>query len=440
MSQQEFTRKGQVLQEFLGEVAEAISRSSGFVQRNSKLTGVLFVQTLLLGWLHNPTTSLAGLCYWAAQLGVQISPQGLGKRFTGEAVSYLSSLFTESLERYRQQVPLPAAVLQQFQGIYILDSTQISLPEKLQHLWRGSGGMASAAGLKLQLSLEYLSGSLHGVSLSQACQPDTACELHVHSAEAGSLHLFDLGYFKLDLFKTLQAAGAFFITRFRPHTILFSDPQAEQALDLEAFCQTIAGDRCEMNWSMGATARLPVRVLFSRYPPAVAEERRRKARASARKKRRNCTANHLAMQDWLIIITNVPPQSLTFEQVLVMYRIRWQVELIFKLCKSQLDLDHVSGCGEARILCQLYARLILLVLLCGLTAPWRMSAAGELSLPKAFQILTCYTHPLLTCIQQAWHSISNLLANMANDFLRFAQKTQRKKSPSTLQRLIQTEA
>ncbi len=42
------------MQMVLGVEAERIARQTGFVQRESKLTGSKFVQTLTFGWLSDP--------------------------------------------------------------------------------------------------------------------------------------------------------------------------------------------------------------------------------------------------------------------------------------------------------------------------------------------------------------------------------------------------
>ncbi len=55
------------MQHVLTEVADEAARQTGFVQRQSKLTGALFAQTTVLGWLAQPQASLAELAYdWLA--------------------------------------------------------------------------------------------------------------------------------------------------------------------------------------------------------------------------------------------------------------------------------------------------------------------------------------------------------------------------------------
>ena len=73
------------MQDVLTESADTIARCTGFVKRLRKLSGRVFVQTLVLGWLNNPDSTVEELTQTAATLGISISPQGLDKRFTPQA-------------------------------------------------------------------------------------------------------------------------------------------------------------------------------------------------------------------------------------------------------------------------------------------------------------------------------------------------------------------
>jgi hypothetical protein len=70
-------------------VADQAAQSSGFVSRESKLSGEAFVQTVTFGWLRNPDATLNELAQTAASLGVTITPQGLEQRFGPRAADCL---------------------------------------------------------------------------------------------------------------------------------------------------------------------------------------------------------------------------------------------------------------------------------------------------------------------------------------------------------------
>src|SRR3954453_12657776 len=81
----------------LTDVAAATARSSGFVQRASKLSGPLFAQTLVFGWGANPAATLEDLTETAELLGCDLTPQALHDRFSPAAARFLGGLLQATL-------------------------------------------------------------------------------------------------------------------------------------------------------------------------------------------------------------------------------------------------------------------------------------------------------------------------------------------------------
>ena len=130
----------EVLQQVLGPEAEAAGRASGFVQRQRKVNGANFTQTLVMGWLGQPEASLEELCQAAMAVGLEITPQGLEQRFTEEANDCLNQVLQKAVAQAVQAEPVNIEILQRFNGVYIEDSSTIHLPEALARglvrLWR----------------------------------------------------------------------------------------------------------------------------------------------------------------------------------------------------------------------------------------------------------------------------------------------------------------
>ena len=64
----------EAMQTVLSTKADIIASESDFIKRERKLNGSNFVQTLVFGWLANPSSSLEELTQTSAALGVLISP------------------------------------------------------------------------------------------------------------------------------------------------------------------------------------------------------------------------------------------------------------------------------------------------------------------------------------------------------------------------------
>ena len=120
------TQLQQDLQELLRVTARQAGRESGFIQRERKLNGESFVSGLVWGWMANPEATLSELSQSAALCGANISPQGLAQRMTAPAADCLRQVLEASLVLVAAGGEGSATFLQQFNGVYLLDSTTVA--------------------------------------------------------------------------------------------------------------------------------------------------------------------------------------------------------------------------------------------------------------------------------------------------------------------------
>jgi hypothetical protein len=438
-SKNEYTQECEMLQTFMQDIATEQGVMSGFVQRQSKMTATVFAETLILGWLDNPEATLNDLVQVSAKLGVEISEPGLHGRINDEGVALLKSLLDSSLKQFAAKGAVPAEVLQRFSRVNLLDSTQITLPKALEAYFSGYNSPGTEAALKIQLSVDYLQGRLNALRMGPGRVPDQTCDLAVQLATPGSLQLFDMGYAVLKYLRQIDDQDAYYLTRCKTRTNIYAHLEDADPLDLAAWLEVHATARGVVDqWVfIGAEERLPVRLVAWRLPQAEVDKRRRQAHQNARKKQRAVTQRHLQLLAWGLLITNIPSDWLPTPTLIALYRVRWQIELFFKLCKSQFCLAVVGPWRLPRLLCQLYARLLGVVLFQWLIAPWRFLDGRELSPVKAFPIVRRQALPLLKALAADGLGLDVILAEMSDDFLRYALKTPRKKSPSTFALLEQ---
>jgi PII-like signaling protein len=419
------------LQVFFTQTAEAIARKTKFVQRKSKMTGALFLQSVVFGFEEQPSACLTDLIETSEDLGVTISKQGMQERIQ-DAVPFLREMFEQGLRLFRHELPLEAAVLKQFKGIFITDSTVIALPESLRQEFPGCGGSGSDAAAKIQLTFELLCGAMDTVDLQTGRSADQGYAGHVQAIRPGALYLSDLGYFVLRHFQQIAQQQAYFLSRFDLKTAIF-DPETGKRLDLLAWLREQTQTDLETEWLVGVQEKLPCRVIVVKLPQEVADRRRQKAQENAGRKGRTLSPRHLELLGWNIYITNVPAAMLTLQQVLVMYAVRWQVELIFKVWKSQCALDRVAGRRRERILTELYAKLIGIVVTHFLIAPFR-SVEREVSAVKVQHLIRRYALRValsLGSLEQLVTVLDKLLTRCCKSAL----KDKRRKRPSTLRKL-----
>src|SRR6202035_2688177 len=157
----------QAMQTVLTIAAEQAARDSGFRQRDSKLGGAAFAQTLVFANLSHPSATLEDLAQTAAAAGVTVTPQAFDQRFTAKAADYLQRVLAATVEQVVAAEAVVLPVLRQFQGVYLEDSTTVALPDALRDQWPGCGGgnaddEGPQAAIKFQVRLDCCSGRLNG--------------------------------------------------------------------------------------------------------------------------------------------------------------------------------------------------------------------------------------------------------------------------------------
>jgi Transposase DDE domain len=358
------TQIAQAMQTVLTTTAEQAARASGFCQRRSKLGGAAFAQTLVFGCLGHPSTRLEDLAQTAAACGAAVYPQALDQRFTPQAADYLRRVLAAAVEQVCAADATLLPLLQKFQGVAIEDSTTVVLPDVLREHWPGcrgggEGEQGTQAAIKFQVRLNCTTGQLTGPLPGAGAAADQRAALPIEDLPAGALRIADLGYFDLDVFARLQQRQVYWLTRWQPGTALFNADGQEMAL-----LSYLRGQKArvvDVAVQMGANHRLPCRLVAFRVPEPVAEKRRQRLRKKAQKKGKKPSAQQLALCAWNVFLTNVPRTLANVAELSVLARLRWQIELLFKLWKSDGRLDEVRSQKPWRIVCEIFAKMIAVV-------------------------------------------------------------------------------
>ena len=360
------------MQAILRTIADASASRCGFVRRIRKFSGGAFVQTLVFGWLETPDASYTELAQTACALGVHVTRQAIEKRMTPEAAETLKSVLeiaatTQVISAQSPTLPL----LNQFTGVYVQDSTTLTLPDELRPVWKGGRAKndCEKSAMKLHLCFDVLTGAFQHFQLSDGITADSKAAAAFGPLPAGSLHLADLGYFSFDAFRKMTQAGIFWITRLKVNCKLY-DEQGEPFC-LYKHLKATNSDTIDQRCYVGARDRLPARLVARRCSEQVASKRRRYIRRDAKRRQTTPSKQRLRLADWDIYITNVEVAQLTVEQVIIIAGLRWQVELLFKSFKSVGKVNTFRSAKPDRILCEVYAKLI-----AQLIRHWIMVAAG----------------------------------------------------------------
>lgn len=431
----------QTMQTLLTTTTETIAGTLAYVKRpdRAKFTPSTLVQTLVYGWLSHPTATVEQLAQMADRVGVDVSPQAVDRRFTAATADLLRTVLSASMQQVVAADPVAIPLLQRFTSIRVHDSTTISLPDTLTSTWRGCGNDTDrgTAGLKCGVQIDLLTGALCGLDLVDGRASDHTLPVQHAPLPAGSLRLADLGFYNLDVLAQIHAAGGYWLSRVQTNTLVAYPGGKPQPLI------SVLGDLGSMatwdaNVIIGGHKTLHARLVVRRVPKAVADQRRRRVHAEAKADGRSPVKAALALADWNVAITNVPRSMLSLAEALVLLRIRWQIELLFKLWKSHGRVDEWRTTNPTRILCEVYAKLIGLVF-----QQWILAASNwvdpERSLFKAAQIVTSYAAELASAHPCVDH-IERVLSSVARVIQRLARTNKRHNPPTTTQRLLELEA
>ncbi len=402
----------EAIERVLTRSAKEVERETGFVQRSTaQLDGPIFAQTTVFGWMGNPEASYAQLRHVAASLDVSVSAQAIEQRFGAESAALLRELLQEAVGEVLCSEARAPELLSRFNGVYVQDGTIISLPPELRDEWRGWGGSTPEAGqssLRVQVRLDVAQGGMQGPWLQEGRAAERSGEAQQTPLPQGCLYNVDGGYFTLGEMRAHSKAGRYWLTTAKAGMLLVD--ARGQCWDLVSFLRAQRGEQVDVQVALGKQERLVVRLIAKRVSQEQAERRRAHAnglvegkvkgvqrpnernrrpagskRQRQRKHRRTGKAR-LLLLEWTILVTNVPQELLSVEEVLVLARCRWQIELCWKLWKQVGKLDTWRSAKPYRILTEIYAKLLGLLITHWLTLIECWQAPNR-SLVKARQVV-----------------------------------------------------
>jgi hypothetical protein len=423
---------------FATDQIEASARRTKFVQRASKITGKLFLALVTFGRWGAAKTTVAQLAAKAAQLDepVEITPEALQQRMTVRAVAFLQELVQTAFTKlHTGDTICEEGIFAPFPRVHIADSTGFGLPESLAKEFPGAGGSGSTAGAKIQLVWEYKSHTFDHFALIPWNVPDSKyVDTVVELAQAHSLFLFDLGYFKLAAFATIAAARAYFLSRLNHQTTLREVVGGrQQALELAHCLARETQPVIEKAVVLGAYEHVPARLIAIRMPEAIVNERRRQAYAVAKKRGYTPSQAYLTLLAWNLFVTNVPAPVWSPQTVGIAYALRWQVELVFRGWKSGLHVATLTTTTKYSTLCYLYGRMLLILLTSALSSPLRVTVwqqHRELSMFKFVRHCQAHADPWLHCLFRPPLQLITFLSRLCATAERLGRKAIRKRRTS----------
>ena len=264
----------------------------------------------------------------ACALGIStISDTAWRKRFS-KAAPFLHEILHSLLSAF-----LPAADISAFDGVknvLLADASVIRQNGKQQHQQR-----------------IHLCYSLNENRMKQVKVSDqhTAESLAHFSMKKGDLVMADAGYGTAQNFIYAQEQGADVILRITPKNFCLYDAQGEK-ISLTALMKEAeekhrewidVSGYCKYKGKTGF-----VWVIAHRLPDGQAAKARKRKIRKASKNQRQIQAETLFSAGWITVVTSLGAEY-SGEEILHLYRSRWQVELLFKRFKQNFSIHTIKA-------------------------------------------------------------------------------------------------
>ncbi|WP_347488128.1 IS4 family transposase [Desulfoscipio sp. XC116] len=197
--------------------------------------------------------------------------------------------------------------------------------------------------------------------------------------------MFDLGYFKYELFSRIRGNGGYFVSRLKqsanPTIVSVLHTHRDNTID-------IAGKKLKDILSQLKQEVLDVEIEVSfkgRTPKSKKAEKDgtfeiyhpQNGTPKVKETFRLVGVLNKETNKYHLYLTNISPQQLTAEDVALLYRARWSVELLFKELKSLYQLDVISSGAPAVVESLVLVAMLTLVVSHRLLNHMRIIAPGK---------------------------------------------------------------
>lgn len=321
---------------------EATARQFKAFQRPRHIRSAMDLLRLIL--CYGAGLSLREGSAWAGSASIaELSNPGLLRRLRN-APAWLEHMVQQLLERAQVQ---PSGTWGG-RRLRVMDATSLCQPGADRTTWR------------LHVSYD-LTGRVDGIDLTD--QSDVE-HLSRFPCAAGDICIADRGYAKPGDLRNVMAAGADFVVRSGWRALGLIDEQGEAFRLFDVLAKVGDQPQNHAAWlKSGEKGKppVPIRLVIARLPPNQAEKARAKLAANFRKRCRTESPSSLEAAGFIVIATSLG-ENYSAGDILDLYRLRWQVELLFKRFKSLMDLGALPAKCPKLAKTWILAKLVLALL------------------------------------------------------------------------------
>ena len=287
---------------------------------------------VVLGFGTGAERTLAGLRRsYERATGKSLVPSSFHDRFTPGLARMFRAVLAQLMRKLASSDVRYGGVLEGLRDVLAADATVVKVHRLLARRFPHAHQLRAAAA-KLHLVMSVRGTGAHKVKVTGERAKDHRTPQMGPWVE-GRLLLFDLGYFRYQLFDCIDRNGGYFITRLaanaNPRIVAIHRQWRGRAIDLEGKRLKEVASRLQR-----AVLDVEVEVAFQRRVYAG-------TRRTVRRRVRLVAVRLPQSTEYRFYLTNIDPDSLDAQCVAQTSAARWQIELIFKELKSHYRLDEL---------------------------------------------------------------------------------------------------
>lgn len=225
---------------------------------------------------------------------------------------------------------------------------------------------ARSTSYRLHLAMDLITLSQTHIKVTDAHQGEN---LNHYDLAANDVVLLDRGYNQPKTLVPFIEKGGHVVLRYHAKGMTLFHPQPDsnslQRIDwLDEIKKIKENSLCKEVVLRCQDRTVKGYVHLSRLSKAHAEKAHRDLRRSAQRQQYTASERAFILADWMFVFTTLPPDILDTKTVMLLYRTRWQIELVFKRLKTLLSLTKLRAKqGSALAEIYLYGKLLYAVML-----------------------------------------------------------------------------
>jgi hypothetical protein len=234
--------------------------------------------------------------------------------------------------------------------VRLFDATHVSEPGKTGSIWR------------VHYSVQVPSLCCDHFEITPITGEGTGESFRHYPINAGDLILADRGYSLASGIEYVHSSGAFVTVRFNPNNVPVTGASG-QKFDLLGHLKRFKKTGEVRSWPICIPSivgqPIPGRICVIRKTEEAIRQAHRKLKRRASKKGEKLKSQTLVYAEYVIVFTTFPEEQFSARAVLDWYRVRWQIELVFKRFKQIAELGHLPKHDDESAQAWLYGKLFI---------------------------------------------------------------------------------